>query len=74
MTELWPAIPLATQIIERIARNNNAVFDDELLRDLQTADGTISLREFNKALMRLELRGIIQVNTVTRSKRRIELV
>ena len=74
MTALWPAIPLSTLIFECLSKNNNALFDDELIRLLQDTYGNVSGRELNKTLMCLELQGIIHVSVVTKNKRRIELV
>ena len=74
LTAIWPVTPLPTLIVESLTRKNTALFDDELLNDLQATYGYLSLREFNKVLMNLEINGIIHVTTVTRTKRRIELL
>jgi hypothetical protein len=74
LTALWPVTPLQTLIVDSLSRKNAALFDDELLNNLQITYGYLSDREFNKALMCLEIHGIIHVATVTRSKRHIELI
>jgi DNA-binding HxlR family transcriptional regulator len=74
MTELWPVVPLQTVIVESLTRNNNAMFDDELQRVIQGIYGDLTRRELNKALMRLELNGLIHVSVVTKQRRRVELV
>lgn len=74
MPELWPVVPLQTIIVESLSRNNNAMFDDELQRVIKGIFGDLTRRELNKALMRLELNGLIHVFVVTKQRRRVELV
>lgn len=74
MTELWPVVPLQTLIIEGLSQDDNVMFDDELQRVIQATYGDLTRRELNKALMRLELNGLIHVSVVTKRRRRVELV
>lgn len=74
MTELWPVVPLQTLIIEGLSRDNAVMFDDELQRVIQATYCDLTRRELNKALMRLELNGLIHVSVVTKRRRRVELM
>ena len=74
MTELWPVVPLHTIIIESLSRADNAMFDDELQRVIQSTYGDLTRRELNKALLRLEVNGLIHVSAVTKQRRRVELM
>ena len=74
MTDLWPVVPLQTLIVESLSRADNAMFDDELQRVIQSTYGDLTRRELNKALMRLELNGLIHVSVVTKQRRRVELI
>jgi DNA-binding HxlR family transcriptional regulator len=74
MTELWPVVPLQTLIVESLSRANSAMFDNELQRVIQSTYGDLTRRELNKALMRLELNGLIHVSVVTKQRRRVELM
>jgi DNA-binding PadR family transcriptional regulator len=48
--------------------------DGELYKALLEAYGEICPSDLNKALMKLEVDGLIRVYTLTRNKRRVELV
>lgn len=74
MIELWPVVPLQTLIVESLSRANSAMFDNELQRVIQSTYGDLTRRELNKALMRLELNGLIHVSVVTKQRRRVELM
>lgn len=74
MTEFWPVVPLHTIIIESLSRADNAMFDDELQRVIQSTYGDLTRRELNKALLRLEVNGLIHVSAVTKQRRRVELM
>jgi hypothetical protein len=74
MTELWPVVPLHTLIIESLSRAENAMFDDELQHVIQSTYGVLTRRELNKALLRLEVNGLIHVSAVTKQRRRVELM
>jgi hypothetical protein len=50
------------------------MFDDELQRVIQNTYGDLTRRELNKALLRLEVNGLIHVSTVTKQRRRVELM
>jgi predicted HAD superfamily phosphohydrolase len=49
------------------------VTDAELLKDLKEAYGELSFRELNKALMKLEISGLVRVSKLMRGKRSVEL-
>ena len=50
------------------------VADVELLTELKDSFGELSFREFNRALLRLEVEGIVRVSRLMKGKRRVELV
>jgi len=50
------------------------IADVELLSELKDSFGDLSFRELNKALLKLEITGIVRVTRLMKGKRRIELV
>lgn len=74
MSQLRGARPVYTAIIELLERKQGASTDSELLKALKDMYGDLSLNEFNKALMKLEIGGLIHVSSLTKTKRRVELI
>ncbi len=70
MLELRP--PLRFALLELIREKKHAT-DDELLDLLSKAEG-YSMHELNKALLDLEILGMITVRWVAKEKRRVEFV
>ncbi len=64
--------PIRYAIYELIKEKKHAT-DDELLA-LLSKSGGYSVHELNKALLDLEILGIITVRWVAKEKRRVELV
>ncbi len=64
--------PLKFAVLEIIKEKKHAT-DDEVL-DLLNKTGNYSINELNKALLDLEILGMITVRWVAKEKRRIELV
>lgn len=73
MSKFWDAQPLHTSIIEILIKKGGALADTDLYTALEKSRGDLSFRELNKALMRLEVDGLIHVSNLTKNKRRIEL-
>jgi hypothetical protein len=60
-------------MIHEFLKNEKNVKDDELLNMLNKT-ATCSRNELNKALMQLEILGLINVRWIGKDKRRIELI
>jgi len=71
---IWKAMPLATAVLMAIRKRQGVLLDDELVKILSMEFGDVSKTEINQILMELEIRGIVHVSFITKSKRRIELV
>lgn len=64
----WCAEPLDLIILDLVRKRDGAVKDNELLEMLRTMIKEISMTDLNKALMRLELRGKVNVSTQKKGK------
>lgn len=64
----WRAEPLDLIILDLVRKREGSVRDDELLEMLRTMINDISLGELNRALMRLELRGKVNVSAQKKGK------
>ncbi|MBC7113699.1 MAG: hypothetical protein H5T34_06805 [Candidatus Methanomethyliales bacterium] len=64
----WRAEPLDLIILDLVRRRDGAIRDDELLEMLRTMIKDISLPELNRVLMRLELRGKVNVSAQKKGK------
>lgn len=71
---IWKTMPLATAVLMAIQKRQGVLLDDELVKILSMEFGDVSKTEINQILMELEIRGIVHVSFITKSKRRIELV
>ncbi len=71
-------LPLLSVIVGELIRLKGTVKDKDLfkhVKDILSAyNGDVSLAQFNKAIMSLELRGIVRVESVKRGVRMIYLV
>ncbi len=67
-------IGLMCLIVETLRRRGSMVKEQELFNVLRSVRPDLSFSEFNKALMTLEVRGVIEVDTARRSTRVIRLV
>ncbi|MCX8181679.1 MAG: hypothetical protein N3D12_01025 [Candidatus Methanomethyliaceae archaeon] len=64
----WRAEPLDLIILDLLRKRDGAVRDDDLLEMLRTMIKDISWGEFNRAIMRLELRGKVNVSAQKKGK------
>ncbi|MGC8936762.1 MAG: hypothetical protein ACP5KV_05290 [Candidatus Methanomethylicaceae archaeon] len=64
----WRAEPLDLIILDLVRKRDGSVRDEELLEMLRTMINDISLGELNRALMRLELRGKVNVSAQKKGK------
>ncbi|MHA1531022.1 MAG: hypothetical protein ACTSR6_03395 [Candidatus Heimdallarchaeota archaeon] len=71
---IWKTMPLATAVLMAIQKRQGVLLDDELSKILSMEFGDVSKTEINQILMELEIRGIVHVSYITKSKRRIELI
>lgn len=73
LTRYWDSQPLHTTIRELLDKKQGVMTDDVLYKAITAAHNDVSLRDFNKTLMKLEVDGIIHVFELTKTKRRVEL-
>lgn len=71
---IWKTMPLATAVLMAIQKRQGVLLDDELMTILSMEFGDVSKTEINQILMELEIRGMVHVSYITKSKRRIELI
>jgi DNA-binding transcriptional regulator PaaX len=57
-----------------VERREGLILEDDLIRLLENDVGEISERELNKALMKLEIEGLIHVQTIKKNQRVIKRV
>jgi len=74
LSRFLEAKPLHTLLVEILDSNQGSLTDTKLFRLLKKSNSGLNERVFNKVLMRLELEGLIHVYTLTKTRRRIELV
>ena len=70
---LWER-PLRVTILEILEKNKGRIVEKELLEKLRRIYGDISKREIYTELMRLEVNGIIYVDSTTPTNKVIELI
>ena len=69
----WRPHPLYTAVVEILERKG-PLSDDELFNLVKQDYEEIGFGDLNKALLKLEVEGRIYVSTLTKGKRRVELV
>lgn len=74
MSQPWGARPVYTAIIELLEKKKGSLTDVELFKALKDMYGDLSLSAFNKALMKLEVEGLIHVSSLTKTKKNVELL
>ncbi len=70
----WNPIPLKNAILHAINKRQGVILDGDLFQLLQKNFKDVSPSELNRCLMDLEIEGIIHVSTITKTKRRVEIV
>lgn len=71
----WNSLPLKNVIVSIIQKRHGVILDDELVRILKKQMGSEpSDAELNRALMQLEINGIVHVSQITKTKKRIEVI
>jgi len=69
----WKIHPAYYVLLETL-KKKGAMTDDELLEALNEEFKDIGFKDLNELLMRLEISGKIHTASMTRGKRRVELV
>jgi hypothetical protein len=69
----WHPHPLDLTIIE-ILEKKEAMTDTELFDVLRETREDLGFGDFSKTLMKMEVRGLIYVSSLTKGKRRVESV
>ncbi|MFQ6086684.1 MAG: hypothetical protein ACE5OV_01555 [Candidatus Bathyarchaeia archaeon] len=69
----WKPHPLHMTIIE-LLESKGPMTDMELFSIIKENQEDIGFRTFNKTLMKMEIEGKIHVSSLTRGKRRVELI
>ena len=69
----WKPHPLHMVIIE-LLEGKGPITDIELLNIIKENHEDIGFRTLNQTLMKMEIEGKIHVSSLTRGKRRVELV
>ncbi|MEM3702867.1 MAG: hypothetical protein QXX79_00370 [Candidatus Bathyarchaeia archaeon] len=72
-TKLWKTQPIYYVLLE-ILRKKGAMTDTELFEFLSEEFKDIGYKDFNEALMRLEIAGKIRTTSLVRGKKRVELL
>lgn len=71
----WNAMPMTNLVVAIVKKRRGVILDDELVRALKKELGTEpSEAELNAALLQLEINGLVHVNQITKTKRRIEVI
>ncbi len=70
----WRPFPLTFSIMNIVERREGLLLEDDLIRLLENDVGEISERELNKALMKLEIEGLIHVQAIKKNQRVIKRV
>ncbi|MGY5864836.1 MAG: hypothetical protein RTV41_09545 [Candidatus Thorarchaeota archaeon] len=71
----WNAIPLPNLVVSIVKKRRGVILDDELIRALKKELGSEpSEAELNRALLQLEINGLVHVSQITKTKRRIEVL
>ena len=68
-------MPLPNLVVSIVKKRRGVILDDELIRALKKELGSEpSDAELNKALLQLEINGLVHVSQITKTKRRIEVL
>ena len=74
LSKLWYSQPLYATIVEILQKKQGSLTDTELYEALKEDHDDLSFAIVNKALMKLEIQGLIHVFNLTKNKRGVELV
>ncbi|MBD3192017.1 MAG: hypothetical protein GF308_15325 [Candidatus Heimdallarchaeota archaeon] len=71
---IWKTLPLASAVLAALEKRQGVILDDELVNLLSHEFGEVSKTEINEVLLALEIRGLVHVTFITKTKRRIESI
>ena len=69
----WKTRPAYFVILEILGKKGDMI-DEDLFSALHKEFGDLGYKDFNELLMQLEVSGIIRSSSMSRGKRRIELI
>lgn len=72
-TKTWKTHP-AYFILLDFLQKKGAMTDTELFENLREESEDLGFKDFNELLMRLEISGKIRMTSMSRGKRRVELI
>ena len=70
----WRPFPLTFSIMNIVERREGVLLEDDLTRLLENDIGEFSKRELNRALMKLEIKGLIHVQSIKKNQRVIKRI
>ncbi|MFX0049813.1 MAG: hypothetical protein ACFFAJ_07380 [Candidatus Hodarchaeota archaeon] len=70
----WRPFPLTFSIMNIVERREGLLLEDDLIRLLENDIGEFSERELNQALMKLEIEGLILVQSIKKKQRVIKRI
>ncbi|MBS7247473.1 MAG: hypothetical protein QXW47_00775 [Candidatus Jordarchaeales archaeon] len=68
------SIPIKNAILSILRKRQGLIIDKELFSMLQKIFDEISLKDMNRALMQLEIEGLIHVSQIAKNRRSVELM
>ena len=71
--KIWKTRPAFFALLEILNKKGDMV-DDDLFNQLKEEFEDLGYKDFNELLMRLEVSGKIRTTSMSRGKRRVELV
>ncbi|MFW6111018.1 MAG: hypothetical protein ACOC6H_03175 [Thermoproteota archaeon] len=69
----WKTLPVH-HVLLKILEKKRAMKDEDLFDELHDEFKDIGFKDFNKYLMNLEISGKIRTTSISRGKKRVELV
>jgi len=74
VVKTWKTRPAYYYLLEILKKKGGAMVDDDLFDVLTKQLKDLGYKDFNELLMRLEISGKIRATSLTRGKRRVELI
>lgn len=70
----WKTRPAHFMLLETLRKKKGAMTDTDLFAALIEEYADLGAKDFNQLLMRLEVAGKVRVTSMSRGKRRVELI
>ena len=70
----WRPFPLTFSIMNIVERREGVLLEDDLIRLLENDVGDFSERELNRALMKLEIKGLVHIQSIKKNQRMIKRI